>query len=73
MATIANMYLRVQDYGPLQDTDVIRLLILHPGDFQDPISCELQHVKLSAMPAYEALSYMWGPKEDLMGLEIDGY
>ncbi|KAM0413016.1 hypothetical protein ACHAPD_008084 [Fusarium lateritium] len=44
----------------------IRLLTLHPAtDEHDPICCTLSHAELkpsngSAIPVYEALSYVWG-------------
>jgi hypothetical protein len=38
----------------------IRLLVLHPGRFDDPVSCRLEICYLKRHPAYEALSYVWG-------------
>jgi hypothetical protein len=38
----------------------IRLLVLHPGRFDDPVSCRLKICYLKRHPAYEALSYVWG-------------
>ncbi|KAH8743732.1 heterokaryon incompatibility protein-domain-containing protein, partial [Hyaloscypha finlandica] len=50
-------------YSDLEDEDEIRLLYLQPKTSGDIINCTLQHVKLSEKPQYEALSYMWGPKD----------
>jgi predicted acetyltransferase len=58
-------------YSPLADSDEIRLLLLHPGSGDDSIKCSIQLVKLSNKPQYEALSYMWGPK-DYKSIEING-
>jgi hypothetical protein len=46
-------------YRPLLDSE-IRLIKLGPGDWTDPISCELIHVSLDSRPKYVALSYAWG-------------
>lgn len=49
---------------PLRD-DQIRVLVLHPSDKNDTsalINCDLLVVNLGNEPAYEALSYTWGPE-----------
>lgn len=51
-------------YTPLSDSGDIRLLVLQPGQRKDPIQCELKHVLRSEQPAYDALSYEWGPEEE---------
>jgi hypothetical protein len=38
----------------------IRLLVLHPGEFEDPVFCQLNIYSLEEQPVYEALSYVWG-------------
>ncbi|KAH7400310.1 heterokaryon incompatibility protein-domain-containing protein [Cadophora sp. MPI-SDFR-AT-0126] len=48
-------------YHPLADADEIRILSVEAGTHEDPIRCQLHHIKLSEKPVYEALSYMWGP------------
>ncbi|KAI0550417.1 heterokaryon incompatibility protein-domain-containing protein [Xylaria curta] len=42
---------------------IIRLLEIHPGDVEIPISCTLKIANLSRAEtcSYEALSYYWGP------------
>ncbi|KAF2830434.1 HET-domain-containing protein [Ophiobolus disseminans] len=48
-------------YISLPDKPHIRVLELYPGNWNDPIECELNHVSLSDTTAkYEALSYTWG-------------
>jgi hypothetical protein len=49
---------------PLDHTRVqIRLLILHPGKWEDQISGDFKVVSLREQPAYSALSYVWGQEE----------
>jgi hypothetical protein len=50
-------------YSDLEDTDEIRLLYLQPKTDGDIIKCTLKHARLSEKPKYEALSYVWGPKD----------
>lgn len=48
-------------YPPLSDsTDGLRLLVLLPGYWFQPIRCQLISTTFSANPQYEALSYAWG-------------
>jgi len=58
-------------YSPLSDWNEIRLLGLQPRRPGEGIKCTTRHVKLSEKPQYEALSYMWGPKEHRQ-IEING-
>ncbi|KAF2703516.1 hypothetical protein K504DRAFT_495621 [Pleomassaria siparia CBS 279.74] len=41
----------------------IRLLIVHPGEWEDDISCDFKIVSLDHHPTYAALSYAWGREE----------
>jgi Heterokaryon incompatibility protein (HET) len=50
----------------------IRVLILHPGQWDDNISCELQHARLNKTE-YEALSYVWGDASDTRPILLHGY
>lgn len=62
-------------YTPL-NKDEIRLISLLPGDFSDPIVAELRHKVLVDFesPRYEALSYVWGSKDDPKDVHIrDGH
>ncbi|KAK4100417.1 HET-domain-containing protein, partial [Parathielavia hyrcaniae] len=48
-------------YPPLSNsTDSLRLLVLLPGRWYQPIRCELVSTTFSENPQYEALSYAWG-------------
>lgn len=38
----------------------IRVLVLHTGNFHDPITCTLATVSLKSCPHFNALSYVWG-------------
>lgn len=40
--------------------DEVRLVNLLPGQWQDPIRCEMKQVSLAEKPHYYALSYVWG-------------
>jgi len=52
-------------YQPLPTGESIRLLRLQPGPRDEPISCNLQPANFDDnLPAYEALSYVWGSSSD---------
>ena len=61
-------------YSHLEHSEEVRLLCLHPRsrEFHNSIECTIKHVKLSDKPDYEALSYMWGPKENSKTIELGG-
>jgi len=50
-------------YTPLQHPDWIRLLILHPGEFESPIQIDLGQVEGVDDLQYEALSYTWATED----------
>jgi hypothetical protein len=50
----------------------IRLLVLHPGDWHDRISCDFQVVSLDDRPTYAALSYVWGQDDPDNVADIGG-
>lgn len=61
-------------YEPLQkEPNQIRLLHVLPGDFEDPIQCELRKSKLVPIPKYETISYVWGDPEDRLTININGF
>lgn len=83
--------LRKEEWSIQQDSqedhwDMIRLIILHPGEFSDPLQCEIQHTYIMHEPVkdilncpphplgqhteYEALSYTWGTVSDQEALHI---
>jgi hypothetical protein len=49
-------------YSPLTEKRDFRLVTLHHGTDQDPISLTICHASLDQAPPYEALSYVWGPQ-----------
>ncbi|KAK3984510.1 heterokaryon incompatibility protein-domain-containing protein [Cladorrhinum sp. PSN332] len=53
-------------------TREIRILILMPGRFDDPITCSLQKANLDENPQYDALSYVWGDPEVCRIIYVDG-
>jgi len=55
---------------PLEDKSDIRLLVVHPGSGDEPICCSLKTVPLSEHPRYDALSYAWGPPEQVKVLQL---
>lgn len=54
----------------------IRLLVIQPGNFDDPISCQMIYAQLDEQnnPDFDALSYVCGPPEDrvTMGVHLPG-
>lgn len=51
-------------YQPLPNKDATRLLVIQPGLPDEPLRCYLVICdSLETAPPYEALSYVWGPKE----------
>ena len=50
----------------------IRLLHLLPGSWDDTIECKLVTVSLQDSPAYNALSYVWGDKNDTCKIHVEG-
>lgn len=47
----------------------LRLLILKRGWFSDAVECELRVANLQDSPEYEALSYVWGDRKDLVEIK----
>ena len=54
----ANTY----EYERLNSTRDIRLITLRPGVGDETIFLNVEHTSLDEKPAYEALSYVWGPQ-----------
>ena len=60
-------------YTPLnKDSDEIRLLTLHEGDFTAGVQVSIHTVPLTPEnpPIYEALSYVWGSTENLTDIKV---
>lgn len=53
--------------------DEIRVLHLLPTSTAYDIRCELHVANLSAPPSYEALSYVWGEKQNPQTITVDGH
>ncbi|KAK7179105.1 HET-domain-containing protein [Paraphaeosphaeria sporulosa] len=51
---------RKPTYSRLTKKCEFRLLILHPGEDEQDIQCELAHSLLHKRPQFDALSYEWG-------------
>lgn len=52
-------------------TGEIRVLLLLPGSFDDPIKCRLVVRSIEADPEYDALSYQWGDPTDVRHITLD--
>lgn len=77
---------RLYTYQPLPDEHTIRILILHPGEYDDPLSGLIETVHLiernqasatpqamwSANRPYEAISYVWGSNSMDHSIYLDG-
>ena len=60
-------------YQPLPTGESIRLLRLQPGPRDELISCNLQPANFNDnLPAYEALSYVWGSSSDTRSIICNG-
>jgi hypothetical protein len=67
-------------YRPLPtssfENSKIRLLHLHPGDFDDPIYCGIYHATIGKKlpnPKYNALSYVWGDATQTKPIQLGYY
>lgn len=49
-----------------------RILKVHPGQFEDPLSCELVSTALDQAPRYRALSYVWGDPGQVASITCSG-
>ena len=59
-------------YSPVNTTSRdIRLLTLHPGEWQDDIHCDLFVASLDKNPDYQTLSYTWGDSTSTKPLFIN--
>jgi len=59
-------------YQPLPLEGYLRTATIHPGAFDDGIVVSLQHVKFDEhnLPEYEALSYVWGSRENPQSIRV---
>jgi hypothetical protein len=60
-------------YQPFTDAgSQIRIVTIHPGRQDDPVSCTLEIYTFAHAPRYEALSYCWGEEENLQPIRLQG-
>lgn len=59
-------------YAPLVHKNSIRLLILEPGVATDHISVQLHEYEARYVPAYDAISYVWGDPEETTEIFCNG-
>ncbi|KAH6892588.1 heterokaryon incompatibility protein-domain-containing protein, partial [Thelonectria olida] len=59
-------------YTPLTGSRQFRVLLLHPGQDDDPISCSLEVETLWDGATFEALSYVWGGGDPKNRILLDG-
>ncbi|PVH96922.1 HET-domain-containing protein [Periconia macrospinosa] len=59
-------------YFPLLEGQVIRLIELSPGAWNDPISIRLLIAELHNAPEYDALSYVWGNPANTVPISCNG-
>jgi hypothetical protein len=56
----------------LKSSRSFRVIRLHPSSEGKPLRCDILEASLDHPPAYEALSYTWGPAEPPRNLHYDG-
>lgn len=64
-------------YQPMDNArEDVRIVIIHPGRFDDPIECDLESVhleeKLGTCSIQEALSYVWGDPKIRLPITLGG-
>lgn len=59
------------EYEPIRENS-IRLVYLHPGTPDEPITCDLKAFGRDNAPKYEALSYVWGSGAAVHEVKVDG-
>lgn len=59
--------------GGILTGDQIRLITLHPGDWNDPIRCSIGYNSLAALKGkYYTLSYVWGSPHKKRNIWLQG-
>lgn len=62
----------ISPHRPIIGGSEIRVVILQPGTFGDPIVCQLEHIQLIPDSDYEAVSYVWGDATVTKPITLDG-
>jgi hypothetical protein len=60
-------------YFPLIQGQVIRLIELLPGAWDDPVSARLVIAELQHAPEYDAISYVWGDPSKTVPITCNGW
>lgn len=63
----------LHQYDALPEGRWFRLLLIHPGHFNDPLNCDLVSIALDDAPEYKALSYVWGDPGKVEAITCSGY
>ncbi|KAK8066638.1 heterokaryon incompatibility (het-6OR allele) [Apiospora hydei] len=62
----------ISPHRPLGDSPTeIRIVNLLPGEYGDPIECELEHIDIDITKDYDALSYCWGEASITKPIRLD--
>lgn len=51
----------------------IRILVLLPGEWHDPITCHVKTVSLHDKPEFDAISYVWGDEKDRQLIHVNNH
>lgn len=65
-----DVFSEVSPHRPLGASE-IRVISLHPGEWDDPIVCTLKHVSLDGEPEYNTVSYVWGDPTPVYEIMLD--
>ncbi|CAH0027410.1 unnamed protein product [Clonostachys rhizophaga] len=69
---IMDSWLLSRVYADELSGDSVRLIVLEPGDKDDPLHCTLKTTSLAAAAdKYEAISYAWGDPNNLADIECN--
>ncbi|OCL07616.1 HET-domain-containing protein, partial [Glonium stellatum] len=63
VTSISSLSISRYRHDPLAFEDSIRILVLEPGEYCEPVHCHLVPTRLSDTPIYDAISYVWGTDE----------
>jgi hypothetical protein len=59
-------------YTALADHNHTRVLVIEPGQCNEPIQCSMQEMDIDNPLMYTALSYTWGTPDGKITIEVDG-
>lgn len=62
----------IYEYAPLPSPTHLRRCIIQPDHYKKPVTIAIDVVEFkTAIPAYEALSYVWGTEKDRLQVAVD--